>query len=159
MYPFKDHQRTTVTFQLYPRTERSILTVSWCIAVTLHTGKTLNNRDVFSARWFKLRLSQINWTSSNVSNHQTTILSLEQKMIQEETSQAVSEFLNANDDQQRHLFDEPVVSSFWSFYISIEQEKGLGHNSRFLWHYRKCKEWQRADWLQSCPLGRYLGGL
>jgi len=53
-------------------------------------------------------------------------------MIQEETSQAVSEFLNANDDQQRHLFDEPVVSSCLSFYISIEQEKGLGHNSRFL---------------------------
>jgi hypothetical protein len=38
-------------------------------------------------------------------------------MIQEETSQAVSEFLNANDDQQRHLFDEPNVSNHNAFYI------------------------------------------
>lgn len=53
-------------------------------------------------------------------------------MIQEETALSVKEFLNADDDQQRHLFDEPNVSYPIKSQNCLEQEKSPSDNSRIL---------------------------
>lgn len=44
-------------------------------------------------------------------------------MIQPETSESIGEFLMANDDQQRHLFDEPNVSNTFFINILIQNKK------------------------------------
>jgi hypothetical protein len=44
-------------------------------------------------------------------------------MIQSETAQELSEFLMANDDQQRTLFDEPKVSAYNIVLLLIRTRK------------------------------------
>ena len=60
-------------------------------------------------------------------------------MIQPETADNVAEFLMANDEQQRHLFDEPNVSSILKQLIpkcGLEQEKSSSSHPRIFRHHQ-----------------------